>query len=90
VRHTSHGEIRVAAEVHGAHLTVTVDDTGPRNAQFDLQRDARASRESAGLGCGIALVRRTAALLGHEISVETPSTGGTSVRVRLPLAEPGL
>jgi two-component system, NarL family, sensor kinase len=42
----------------------------------------------AGPGLGLASMRDRAAELGGELTLDGPASGGTTVRVRLPLTEP--
>jgi two-component system, sensor histidine kinase RegB len=71
----------------GDAVEFAVGDRGP-----GLSRDARDasglrffSNKRDGLGLGLALAHATAERLGGDLTVETPTDGGTLMRLRLPL-----
>ena len=79
IRYTKSGYITVSCEVSDNTMRITVSDTGIGIAEEELdsiydefhqigntQRD-----RSKGLGLGLAIVYRTAKLLGHQIDVES-------------------
>jgi signal transduction histidine kinase/ActR/RegA family two-component response regulator len=85
----------VSVQVHRAHdeIILTVKDTGqgieksflPKVFEMFRQGDARASREHAGMGIGLALVQQLVRL--HEGTVTADSEGvgkGTTITLRLP------
>ena len=43
-----------------------------------------------GLGLGMAIIRRIAGVLGHEVSLESQVNAGTTVRIRVPRALPAV
>jgi CheY-like chemotaxis protein len=73
-------------------VLVRVSDTGPgiapreRERVFDeFYQVGNPSRDRAqGLGLGLAIVRRTAALIGIELRLTTAPTGGACFELRLP------
>jgi anti-sigma regulatory factor (Ser/Thr protein kinase) len=67
------GEIVVEAKKNGTHMIVLVTDGG---------HGIRPNPDSPGLGYGLALV----ASLADEIAIADSPSGGTTVRMRFPLA----
>jgi two-component system, OmpR family, sensor histidine kinase KdpD len=86
--------VRIAAEVSGNELLVTVSDNGPGVPQ--AQRDAifdkftRGSRESAtpGVGLGLAISRAIVEAHRGKIWVEDNAEGGARFCFTLPLGTP--
>jgi signal transduction histidine kinase len=87
------GEIAVTMHVQGGHAVVRMQDTGIGIAPealphvFDLYRQADGAnpRSRAGLGIGLALVRKLVELHGGEVSVVSAGPGqGSEFTVRLP------
>jgi signal transduction histidine kinase len=85
--------IEVGAAVRGAHLEVTVADSGPGIAPTELphlfdrffqgrQRDAAAG---SGMGLGLAIVKRIVELHGGDVEVQSTALRGTSVRLCFPV-----
>lgn len=76
-------------------LCVAVEDTGPGIRQEDMHRlfrpfsqlDARASRRFGGTGLGLAICHGLASQMGGRVTVESPSGGGATFRLDLPLDE---
>jgi signal transduction histidine kinase/CheY-like chemotaxis protein len=97
LKFTPSGEVAVhiAARAEGAdaHLTVTVDDSGPGVAEdtaatiFDPFNTGRAGREGAGAGLGLAICRQIVERMHGRIGVERSPRGGArfSFDLRLPL-----
>ena len=93
IRYTDSGEVRIDCDSNGRQLNIQVKDTGvgipeeERRSIFDEfhQLNNPERDRSKGLGLGLAIVQRTANLLGHEIGVESqPGKGSTfSVSVEL-------
>jgi signal transduction histidine kinase len=83
------GEVRVASEVQGDELRISVSDDGPgidpdlRDTIF--QRFHRAGHGD-GTGLGLAIVRELTERMGGAVEVETPERGGARFVVRLPAA----
>jgi two-component system, sensor histidine kinase len=87
------GEIAVSTHVQGGHAVVRMQDSGIGIAPealphvFDLYRQADGAnpRSRAGLGIGLALVRKIVELHGGEVSVVSAGPGqGSEFTVRLP------
>ncbi len=95
VRYTEDGRILVGCRRCGTNLRIEVHDTGvgiPVTAieeafrpyrRFDHQGDAHPG----GLGLGLAIARRLAVLLGHELSLRSDPGHGTRYAVTVPAAE---
>ncbi|RPH41559.1 MAG: PAS domain S-box protein [Burkholderiales bacterium] len=92
------GEIRVSVRGAGAAVEVEVADDGIGIAPDDLPRifepfvqlEAGRGRAEGGLGIGLALVRRLAALHGGAIGVRSEGAGrGAAFTLRLPYGGPG-
>ncbi|MBI5718697.1 MAG: response regulator [Burkholderiales bacterium] len=93
MRFTTHGGIAVVARSTRTHINIEVWDTGSGIAQADLPRIfdeffqvGRGERDrSQGLGMGLAIVKRLAALLGHRLEVASVPGRGTLFRVGVPV-----
>jgi two-component system, sensor histidine kinase len=97
LRYTRKGGVVVGARRHGASVSIEVWDTGPGIASADRDRVfeeffqvGNPERDRArGLGLGLAIVRRLATLLGHEVGMESVVGRGSVFRVRVRAAPPG-
>jgi CheY-like chemotaxis protein len=104
VKFTSHGSVSVSlagdrdphADAHVYELRAEVRDTGigiaahshgPIFESFQ-QGEAGLSRSYAGLGLGLALVRKLVTLMGGVIEVESEPGVGSAFTLRIPLAAP--
>ena len=95
IKFTLEGRVLLSAQLEGAdRVLVRVTDTGPGIATDDRERVfeefyqvGNPSRDrSKGLGLGLAIVRRTAALLDIELTLESEPGRGTTFDLRLPCA----
>jgi signal transduction histidine kinase len=83
------GTVELRLDLDGEHLLLLIGDEGPglTVAQFQYLTNAGAGsapiEERAGLG--LWMIRRSADEIGADISVVSKSTGGSEVRVALPL-----
>ena len=85
LRYTEHGGILLSARRHGDKVVLQVRDTGEGICAVDLPRIFdefyqvhNPSRDrSQGLGLGLSIVRRLAALLDHPLSVQSQPGRGT-------------
>jgi len=86
IRYTHKGEVSITCEGDGDLLTIKVIDSGvgiPEEEQQAIFKEfhqlSNPERDrSKGLGLGLAIVQRTAKLLGHAIGVESqPGAGST-------------
>lgn len=93
----SGGSISVVAACAAGQLDLEVSDTGIGISREDLQNIGQPfmqvqndyTRQFEGTGLGLALVRGLVALQGGTMSIESAPGAGTSVHVRLPVAEAG-
>jgi len=95
VRYTDEGRILIAARRRGAFAQILVADQGRGIAQEDLPRifeeftRVGERRGDEGLGLGLAIVRRIAAMLGTEIETRSVLGRGTAFAFSLPVVPPG-
>jgi signal transduction histidine kinase len=94
IRYTQSGGVLVAARRRGKHrLRIEVWDTGIGIAQEQLDRIfeefyqvGNAARDrTRGIGLGLAIVRRTASILGEQITVRSRVGRGSCFAIELPL-----
>ena len=95
IRYTAAGTVRVACEADGSDAVLRITDTGFGMARQTLEAladssfvrldDSRAS--GLGLGIGLAIVRSSAALLGHRVHASSAPGRGTTVSLHLPLLD---
>ncbi|HEV7257935.1 MAG TPA: HAMP domain-containing sensor histidine kinase [Bosea sp. (in: a-proteobacteria)] len=85
------GRVRVAARLQGDRIGIEVNDTGcgipPTHLSriFDAFERGSQARGLEGLGLGLLIVRETADMLGHPISVRSVENEGSTFSVELPL-----
>jgi signal transduction histidine kinase/ActR/RegA family two-component response regulator len=92
IKYTAHGGIAVVARSTALGVNIEVWDTGPGIAPAELPRIfgefyqvGRGERDRAhGLGMGLAIVKRLAALLGHRLEVASVAGKGTVFRIGVP------
>jgi len=99
LRYTRSGGVLVGARRCGGRVAIDVVDTGigiaPAERQrvfeefYQVQTVGASSRAMRGMGLGLAIVRRFAALLGHDIALTSEEGVGSRFRVLAPRAEPG-
>jgi len=93
VRHTARGRILFGCRRHGDWLSIEVWDTGPGIPEDKLkeiflefrQIDHGIDERGRGLGLGLAIVERLAAILGHPVTVRSRVGKGSAFAVRVPL-----
>lgn len=91
VRYTQQGEVRLRARSLGDEACIEVIDTGP-GIPPERQREVfgefvrLGGGGDDGLGLGLSIVERTAALLGHRVELDSAPGRGSTFRVRLPCA----
>lgn len=96
VRHTAHGGILVTCRRGTHHARIEVWDTGPgiprefQEAVFEelVQLDNPERDAEKGLGLGLAIVRRSADLLSHPLSLCSRVGQGSRFAIQVPLAAP--
>ena len=95
IRYTETGGVLIGARPRGAHVAIDVIDTGIGIApehharifeEFYQVRDARSDRVRAGMGLGLAIVRRLSALIGHRVEVASRVGRGSRFSVIAPRA----
>ncbi len=95
IRYSERGGVLMGARRHGSEVAIEVVDTGigiPREhharifEEFYQVRTTKSSRAQSGMGLGLAIVRRLAALLGHRIEVASRVGRGSRFRVHAPQA----
>jgi two-component system, sensor histidine kinase len=92
VKYTKLGQINVDCRSEGDCLLVSVEDTGHGIACDELGRFAQSAyvpqlnTNGSGMGLGLDIVHRSAALLGHEIDVASVPGIGSCLTVKVPLA----
>lgn len=91
IRYTQRGGVRIWADAVGDRVELHVEDTGIGIAAEDQQRvfgefvqlgNPQRARDK-GVGLGLAIVRRIASLLLHELVVDSAPGRGTRMTVRL-------
>ena len=93
VKYTSKGKILLGCRRRGDMLRIEVWDTGIGIPEEQLQAifeefhqlDNPARERSKGLGLGLAIVERLAALLGHTVDVRSRPGKGSVFAVEVPL-----
>jgi len=100
VRYTSRGGIVIGARRRGANVSVQVVDTGvgiaPEHCDriFEEFYQVQCGRNSAGtpsgMGLGLAIVRRLANLLGHDVALSSRLGTGSCFRIDVPRAADAL
>jgi signal transduction histidine kinase len=97
VKHTQTGSILVTCRRGTEQARIEVWDTGPgipseaRETVFDelVQLDNPERDAEKGLGLGLAIVRKSAQLLGHPLSLCSRVGQGSRFALTLPLTAPG-
>lgn len=85
-------QVGVRAYVEGAAAVLEVADTGPGIAEEELPHvferlwRGQRTREVAGSGIGLAVVRELVTAHGGTVTASSPRRAGTAVTIRLPLA----
>ncbi|MBN4665382.1 hybrid sensor histidine kinase/response regulator [Pandoraea nosoerga] len=95
IRHTDRGGILIGWRRRGRSVRIEVWDTGVGIADGDLDKIflefhqvGNPERDrSKGLGLGLAIVRRTADLLGHSLTLRSAPGRGSVFALTVPIAE---
>lgn len=94
VRYTQSGTVLVACRKRADHLLVEVRDSGPgiaidqQQAIFEeFHRLVANDSDKQGLGLGLAITQRIAALLGHPLGLRSKPGVGSTFSVQLPLSD---
>jgi signal transduction histidine kinase/CheY-like chemotaxis protein len=93
IRYTDRGRVELKCRADGDFLWIDVVDSGigihPEHFEeifLEFQQIKTPGMEKEGFGLGLAIVRRLADLLEHEISVDSDPGIGSRFSVRLPIA----
>jgi signal transduction histidine kinase/CheY-like chemotaxis protein len=97
IAYTASGAVLLTARRQGCSLIIACRDSGIGIALVDQNRVfeefvqiGNAERDRAkGLGLGLAIARRTARLLGSDITLRSAPGRGTTIGLALPPAQPG-
>ena len=83
------GRIRVEVGASDAMSTIAVTDTGPGISPEVREKlfTPFFTTKSRGTGLGLSTAKRFVEAQGGSISIECPAGGGTTVTIRLPLAD---
>ncbi|MDD2929396.1 MAG: nitrogen fixation negative regulator NifL [Sideroxydans sp.] len=87
-------ELRIACTVHGDHLDVTVEDTGPgvpdemRYTVFQPFFTTKGARKQH-LGLGLAMAQEVVSRHGGTLDIDPDYRSGCRMRVQLPLTKGG-
>lgn len=94
IRYTEHGSVTLRCVVADGACSLLVEDTGIGIESHQLEEIFREFHQlesqggdKEGFGLGLAIVRRLADLLGHEISVESTPGRGSCFSLSLPLLQ---
>ncbi|WP_175185977.1 ATP-binding response regulator [Achromobacter animicus] len=95
ITHTAGGRVLIGCRRAGGRLRIEVWDNGPgipkpeqERVFWEFHQLGNPERDrSKGLGLGLAIVRRTARLLGHELSLRSQEGRGTVFALTAPIAE---
>ena len=98
LRYTSSGGVLLGCRQRGAELLLQVWDSGCGIPAEHLQLvfeefvrlDGPDHGHAKGLGLGLSIVKRSADLLGHVVSVRSRPGRGSVFEIRLPLAAPSM
>ena len=94
VKYTKRGKVLLGCRRHEGKLAIEVWDTGIGMPEAELdaifeeyhQLDNGARERSRGLGLGLAIVRRLASLLGHDVRVHSRLDRGSVFAIDVELA----
>ncbi len=92
VKFTQEGKVLISGSAEGHQVSIEVADTGIGISQKDLphifeefrQVDGSTSRVYGGTGLGLAIARKTARILGGEVSVESRLGKGSTFTFTVP------
>jgi signal transduction histidine kinase/CheY-like chemotaxis protein len=95
IRYTNSGAVLVGCRRRGTHIVLEVRDSGvgiPPDQIANVFRefyrlDEVTGNSAPGAGLGLAIVERTARLLGHRLEVQSELGRGSIFRIELPQVE---
>ncbi|QUT05801.1 PAS-domain containing protein [Sphingobium phenoxybenzoativorans] len=92
IRYTHAGSVSVCCAVEEGRVAVHVADTGRGIAKEQqaliFEEFRRLDTRSQGKGLGLAIVRRAADMLGHDIRLRSAPGQGSTFSITLPLGRP--
>lgn len=94
LRYTQRGGVLVGARPDGDRLRVEVWDTGPgvpEDRRADIFREFQRLDDGGaaeGMGLGLAIVERAAAVLGHDLKLKSEVGRGSCFSIAAPVAAP--
>ncbi|MEN2990889.1 PAS domain-containing hybrid sensor histidine kinase/response regulator [Tistrella sp. BH-R2-4] len=94
LRYTARGRVLVGCRRSGGRLRIEIWDTGPgipSEKQVEIfqefrQLDTAPGDRDKGLGLGLSIVERLAAILGHRVSLRSSPGRGSCFAVEVPMA----
>lgn len=92
IKYTDSGSVHVKVQRHAGEVVITVEDTGPgipadqRELVFADYVRLNGLEQSEGLGIGLSIVKRAAALLNHRLELESQVGQGTAIHLTVPLS----
>jgi CheY-like chemotaxis protein/anti-sigma regulatory factor (Ser/Thr protein kinase) len=94
LRYTARGRVLVGCRRNGDRLRIEIWDTGPgipSEKQVEIfqefrQLDTAPGDRDKGLGLGLSIVERLAAILGHRVSLRSSPGRGSCFAVEVPMA----
>jgi signal transduction histidine kinase len=86
------GSVSIVVTARGSTLEIVVEDTGPGIPEALRGRvfDPFVTTKKDGTGLGLAIVRQLVHEMKGDVRLEFPESGGTRVRIDLPVGDPGL
>jgi signal transduction histidine kinase/CheY-like chemotaxis protein len=93
IEYTDRGGVLIGCRRRGSRVRIEVWDTGigiPEQSHLDIfkefvQLDNPARDRTKGLGLGLAIVQRTASLLGHPLFMRSRPQRGTCFAIEVPI-----
>jgi CheY-like chemotaxis protein/two-component sensor histidine kinase len=96
IRYTDQGRVFLKSSNRDGHCLVSVEDTGVGIDEDQIEaifqefhQGAAAKSSKEGFGLGLAIVRRLADLLGHDIDVQSEPGKGSCFSISLPVVTAG-
>ncbi len=90
IKYTAEGSVLVGCRVRGPRVFLDVIDTGigiaPEVQEAVFEGFAQLDANIDGMGLGLSIVRRTAAVLGHAVRVQSEPGRGSRFTIEMPRA----
>jgi two-component system, sensor histidine kinase len=92
IRYTERGQVHLRCPESGDTVHIEVLDTGPGIPDSERERifeefyqiPQPSGQRREGLGLGLSIVRRVAALLGHSLEIDSAPGGGSRFKIVVP------